>query len=227
MTGNESHGDQKIIEAWFENADPWIVAIQQEQIESRKLVTNQAIIDAVVKQSPNTVLDIGCGEGWLARALQEKNIKVHGVDVVLSLIQQARKASDGEFNVMSYEDIATGSLEDQFDMVVCNFSLLGKESVENLFKTFPTLLNPKGSVVVQTLHPATACGDHPYQDGWRDGSWAGFSSDFKKPAPWYFRTVGSWIELYTKNGLRVTEMREPLHPSTQKATSLILTGIHL
>ena len=32
--------DRKIIDSWFKNAAPWIVAIQEQQIKSRKLITD-------------------------------------------------------------------------------------------------------------------------------------------------------------------------------------------
>ncbi len=62
----------KIIESWNANAEKWITTINNEEIESRKLVTNKAIIDAVMEYHPESIIDIGCGEGWLARELQKK-----------------------------------------------------------------------------------------------------------------------------------------------------------
>ncbi len=47
----------------------WINIIDNNGIESRRLVTNKAIIDAVCKYNPFSVLDIGCGEGWLAKRI--------------------------------------------------------------------------------------------------------------------------------------------------------------
>ena len=48
--------------------------------------------------------------------------------------------------------------------------------------------------------------------------------DFQDAPPWYFRTISSWIALFARHGLRVVEMREPLHPRTGKPVSLILIG---
>ena len=36
------------------------------------------------------MLDIGCGEGWLARALEAEGIRVTGIDAVPGLIERAR-----------------------------------------------------------------------------------------------------------------------------------------
>lgn len=213
--------DAKIIDSWNKNAAPWTTAVRTGQIESRQLSTNQAIVDAVLARSPRSVLDIGCGEGWLARVLEAKGIHVIGVDVVPGLIEQAQRAGRGTFRVVSYEQIAAGKLQISVDVIVCNFALLGRESVEGLFGAISTLLNPGGSFVVQTLHPVAACGDYPYQDGWRDGSWEGFTSEFTDPAPWYFRTLGSWVTLFAENRLQLLEMREPLHIKTKQPASVI------
>jgi len=213
--------DAKIVDSWLKNATPWTSAVRESRIESRRLVTNQAIIDAVLSRSPKTILDIGCGEGWLARALSERGIRAIGVDVVPDLIEQANRAGGGEFRVASYEAIAAGELDLTVDVAIANFSLIGAESVENLVRRAPSLITRGGAFIIQTLHPVIATGDQPYADGWRTGSWTGFSNDFTDPAPWYFRTLESWIALLIRSGLRVVEMREPVHPGTGKPASVI------
>lgn len=213
--------DARIIDSWHKNVEAWTVAVRERQIESRQLVTDQAIVDAILDRAQDSVLDIGCGEGWLARALSAQSIRVTGIDAVPALIQQAESEGGGEFQVLAYEQIATGALDSHADVVVCNFALLGRESVEGLFAAVPSLLNSGGTFIVQTLHPVSACGELPYQDGWREGSWQGFGSAFTDPAPWYFRTLESWTGLFTRSGLRLIETREPRHPETGQPVSVI------
>jgi 2-polyprenyl-3-methyl-5-hydroxy-6-metoxy-1,4-benzoquinol methylase len=221
MTETEPYNDQQIIASWHTNATPWTSAVRERQIESRRLVTDQAIVDAVVRRAPSTVIDIGCGEGWLARTLSQSGIRVLGLDAVPALIEQAQAAGGGEFRVASYEEIAAGAIPVRADLLVCNFSLIGKESVDGLLRAVPGLLTPRGAFVIQTLHPLIACGDQPYRDGWRAGSWQGFDAAFTDPAPWYFRTLGSWIALLARHRLRLIEMLEPLHPSTMQPASVV------
>ena len=213
--------DAKVVDSWDHNAEPWTKAIRENRIESRSLVTNQAILDAINSRSPRTVLDIGCGEGWLIRALANDGIKGIGVDVVPALIEQAARAGGGDFRVMSYEQIAAGALDVRVDVAVANFSLIGEEAVAKLLSRVYQLLVPTGSLVIQTLHPVVANGDEPYVDGWRPGNWAGFSSDFTDPAPWYFRTIESWLDLLKNSGFSRVETREPIHPVTKKPASII------
>lgn len=216
--------DEKILESWGKNAVPWTTAVREGRIDSRRQVTDRAIVDAILDRSPRSVLDLGCGEGWLVRELARHGIEAKGVDAIDQLIEAAQEAGGGDFRVLSYEQIAAGEPVASVDAIVCNFSLLGKGSVEGIFKAAPSLLNPHGSLIVQTLHPLEACGELPYQDGWREGSWAGFGSDFSNPAPWYFRTMESWTRMFADNGFRLTGMREPIHPQSQRPSSVIFTG---
>ena len=212
------------MDSWRANADPWSRAVRGNQIESRVLVTNAAIVDAVLSRSPASILDIGCGEGWLVRALAEHGVRAIGVDAVPQLIEHAKEAGGGEFRLASYDDLAAGALNVKVDVAVANFSLIGKETVESLLRHLRALLNPGGAVIIQTLHPISSCGDLPYEDGWRTGSWAGFSEDFTDPAPWYFRTLESWRRLLEDSGFAVTETREPIDPRSGKAASVIFAA---
>lgn len=214
--------DTEIIDSWHINAEPWIKAIANEEIESRTLVTNKAIINRILEQHPQSMLDIGCGEGWLSRVIAKNHIHVLGIDVVPTLIEYGNRQGSVQFDICSYENLPTYKFEQLFDCIVCNFSLLGKEATEIVIATAKNLLAENGRLIIQTLHPIIACGDLPYIDGWRPGSWTGFSQEFTKPAPWYFRTIESWLRLLNTKGFTQNTIYEPLHPKTGKPASIII-----
>lgn len=225
------HSDARVLEAWRENAAPWTQAVRAQAIESRRLVTDHAVVEAALRLAPRSVLDLGCGEGWLSRALCQHGIEVHGVDAIADLIDAARRMRTGaagapepRYDCLSYEDIAAGALQARYDLAICNFSLLGDDSVAGLLGAIPGVLNPRGRLLIQTLHPPQACGDAPYLDGWRDGSWAGCDAAFGEPAPWYFRTIGAWVALLERSGLRLRELAEPVHPVSGRPVSLLLVA---
>ena len=83
--------EQQIQPSWEINADAWIHAIDQNQIESRRAATDEAILQAVLRYGPRRVLDVGCGEGWLTRALANRGVEVVGVDGCAALIELVRK----------------------------------------------------------------------------------------------------------------------------------------
>jgi hypothetical protein len=146
---------------------------------------------------------------------------------VPELIAEASRLGGGEFFVREYREIAQAGSPLKtlkYDAAVCNFSLLGKESVESLLASIPDCLVAPGHLIVQTLHPLAACGDDPYEDGWRAGSWRGFGADFSEPAPWYFRTLESWHRLLRRSGFEVLECREPTAPGARAPASVIFIG---
>jgi 2-polyprenyl-3-methyl-5-hydroxy-6-metoxy-1,4-benzoquinol methylase len=218
--------EEHILKSWHTNAAPWIKAIEEQQIDSRRLVTNQAIIDTLAGYQPVSLLDLGCGEGWLCRSAAKAitTLKViAGLDAIYDLVKKANTHHCGTFQLASYQDIIENkfTFHQTFDIISINFALFGNELVAQLLQKIKGWLSSNGKLVIQTLHPIVATGEMPYKDGWRNGSWAGFSNDFADPAPWYFRTMESWVALFHNCGYTIIELKEPLYPNTQKPASVI------
>ena len=114
-------------------------------------MTNTAIIHRILEHKPRSLLDIGCGEGWLSRAIAENNIDVLGIDIVPTFIEYANQKSKAQFDICSYENLPTYQFRQLFDCIVCNFSLLGKESTEIVIATSKNLLTETGRLIIQTL----------------------------------------------------------------------------
>jgi len=216
--------EERIIQSWHGNARPWIHAVRQGKIQTRVDVTDQAILNAITAQSPRTVLDLGCGEGWLSRTLASRGIDVTGVDAVEELLESARQKGAGRYLCLKYQDLSPDKFLQSFDLVVCNFSLFGEDSVEHIFRQAPSLLNQHGTLLVQTLHPLYAGNAAHDLDGWRAGSWKGFDSDFSDPAPWYFRTPDSWRQLFEKYGFELAVIEEPISKADKQPVSLLMMG---
>ena len=78
--------------SWIANASAWTDAVREGRIASRKNGTDAAIVEACRAHPGMTVLDVGCGEGWLSRALASSGATVVGVDASEPLIIAARAA---------------------------------------------------------------------------------------------------------------------------------------
>jgi len=215
--------EQRLINSWNNNASPWTRVIRNQQIESRVLVTNSAILETVIELKPKTFLDVGCGEGWLCRELFSKGIDGWGVDASAELIEAARHEGDMRFLVSLYSDLSSHRFGDivHFSCLICNFSILGQRDVDYIASAGLCLLEEYGKVIVQTLHPIIACGDAAYAPGWRETAWDLIGNEKFHPAPWYFRTVESWIEEFHAHNYRLLKLREPCHPATLKPISII------
>lgn len=217
-------------ESWTANAQAWTHAVRAGAIASRRLVTDRAIVEAVAARSPRRVLDLGCGEGWLARALAAQGVEVAGIDASAPLVEAARQAGGGSFTVLGYEELAADPARagTGYGVAVANFSLLHEDPAP-LLRAVRQALGPGGALVVQTVHPLGV--PAPYRDDWRvedfrsfgaegggeDGAWT--------PMPWFFRTLGSWLDLLRGSGYRLEALCEPLHPETSLPASLILTAV--
>jgi 2-polyprenyl-3-methyl-5-hydroxy-6-metoxy-1,4-benzoquinol methylase len=207
--------------SWESNAQAWTTAVREQRIPSRLAGTDRTISDAVLRSGARRVLDLGCGEGWLARALAANGCNVVGIDASVELIAAANVLGVATYLAMSYDALSHAGEMDAFDAVVINFALLD-EDVRTPLRAAHARLAAGGLLFVQTVHPWIARGDGPYADGWRLETFAGFGAAFSEPMPWYFRTLGSWAAALHDAGFRVTRWMEPIHPGTGQPLSLLI-----
>jgi 2-polyprenyl-3-methyl-5-hydroxy-6-metoxy-1,4-benzoquinol methylase len=230
--------------SWEANAAAWTQAVRDAAIPSRRAGTDAAVLAAceaaLAGRAGAHVLDLGCGEGWLARALATRGAHVLGLDASAALIDAARAASGGSaaggpaaaepracapvrFDVVDYETLTARDTvaAGPFDLIVCNFALLG-DPVAPVLAAVRRRLAVGGRVVIQTVHPWVATGDGTYAEGWRVETFATFATPFPASMPWYFRTLGGWIAALGEGGLRLEVLGEPTHPESGRPLSLLL-----
>ncbi|MXR30974.1 bifunctional 2-polyprenyl-6-hydroxyphenol methylase/3-demethylubiquinol 3-O-methyltransferase UbiG [Pseudomonas sp. PICF6] len=215
--------ESALLQSWHHNAQSWIEAIRTGTLESRLKVTNQAIILAVLGRQPERVLDLGCGEGWLLRALTERGIEAVGVDGDATLVEAARAAGSSRVYLASYEELAQAKVDigSDYNVICANFALLHQDIVP-LLAAMNALLAPGGTLVIQTLHPWVMAADD-YQDGWREETFTGFKGQWQ-PMPWYLRTLSSWLNALDMAGFRLAGLQEPQHPQSAMPQSLLLVA---
>ena len=237
MSTSRNHS-QSIIESWVTNADAWVSAVREQRIPSRRLGTDDAVLaacDRVLAESASRgignarprVLDVGCGEGWLARVLASRNADVIGIDASEPLLEQARASGPGvRFEAVTYEALRASAevMPGAFDLIVCNYSLLD-DAVPSTLSALGMRLAPNGALIVQTVHPWVAIGDGAYEDGWRTETFSTFAQPFPAHMPWYFRTLGSWVRAVHEAHLGLARIDEPLNPENQRPLSLLLTCV--
>lgn len=138
------------------NAAFWIKIIQEELDPYRTQLTDAAVTRAVAPRPGMTILDAGCGEGYLSRMLARHGPAVIGVDACQELIDAAIAAAedeqlDAEYHVSGVEalPLANGSA----DVVVCNHLLNDLDHLDRPFEELRRVLGAAGRLVILMLHP--------------------------------------------------------------------------
>lgn len=222
--GDEHDRDERQQSSWDANASAWTRALRGGTMEVRERLTNAAVLAAVGRSGPATVLDVGCGEGWLVHALAAQGRAAVGVDVSEELLRAAREGP-GRFEHGSYLDLMErdGWLAGPFDVAVCNFSILGRDATPLFVALRARLAAPGGRLVVQTLHPFSVAGDGPYRDGWREERFEALGSGFE-PMPWFSRTLASWSARMREAGFAWERVEEPTLAGADRPSSLVITA---
>lgn len=164
-----------------------------------------------------SVLDLGCGHGWLAARLHQAGAQVTGVDGSVALIDIARsRHPEIEFQV---HDLTTGlpSTQRTYDRIVSHMVLMDIPALDPLLADAASCLRPDGVFVFSLLHPCFF--DQPPTQDPATGMWHrhvrgylqheqrwiesfGGHTHYHRPLAWY-------VDRLTSHGLAVTGLHEP------------------
>ncbi|MFD0687959.1 class I SAM-dependent methyltransferase [Actinomadura fibrosa] len=162
-------------ERWEANAQYWVRIIREGRDRYRTDLTDAAILDAIGPCAGLRVLDAGCGEGYLARALAARGADVVGVDACQGLIDAAGAvpapgavpgpgagavpgpgadpAADGSLSFTCASVDALPVADDSVDLVVCNHLFSHLHDPTAAIGEFGRVLRSGGRLVILTLHP--------------------------------------------------------------------------
>ncbi len=178
------------------------------------------------------LLDVGCGNGYLARRLASAGATVVGVDVTPQVIERARARGDAGgrvsylcANAARLPELASGS----FDLAYSNMALMDMADAAGAIGEVGRLLRPGGRFVAALSHP---CFDNGLDSSWlaerfpREGTRVGrvmrsYREPFRSEVPWqvdegsprftgsYHRPLSWYAGALSDAGLLIESLDEP------------------
>jgi ubiquinone/menaquinone biosynthesis C-methylase UbiE len=116
-----------------------------------------AFFEEIVPPPGRRTLDLGCGEGRVARDLTARGHSIVGVDASPTLLRHAQEADpDGSYVAA---DAASLPFEDgSFDLVVAYNSLMDVDDLPGSVREAARVLEPGGSLCICITHPVSNAG---------------------------------------------------------------------
>ncbi|MSQ11669.1 MAG: class I SAM-dependent methyltransferase [Dehalococcoidia bacterium] len=142
-------------DAWDQAATWYDALVGERGSEFQQHVVIPGTLRLLEVKPGEQVLDIGCGQGVLSRALHGVGAAVTGVDLSTRLVELARQRSQKAIRYLVADAGRLGVLADRtFDAAACVFALQNMEAVEPVFKEAARVLRPSGRLVLVLMHPA-------------------------------------------------------------------------
>lgn len=144
------------VAGWYDSAVGYLGHTFHQEVIFPKLIPLLAL------QENDRVLDIGCGQGVLARKLP-KQIAYLGIDASSELIARAKEYDKSPRHTFLVHDAVKPLSQDNFSHAVFLLSLQNMENPKKVLENASQALMPKGKVFLILNHP---CFRIPRQTSW-------------------------------------------------------------
>jgi len=176
-----------------------------------------------------SILDVGCGNGYFARALAQRGARVTGIDISPRMIEHAKRQETAnplgiEYHVLDAAALPAGFAPQSFDMVASCMALQDMPGIDKVFRGVHALLRPGCRFVASITHPCTdtphrvwerdengvkkwLCVDRYFERGSFEYEWVGWERVFATEG---FRApLEDWFGWILDAGFRLRAFKEP------------------
>ena len=150
--------DSEAQRIWESNSEGWLDSDRSGSGDpNRVFVIDPALWSLLGDVSGLSVLDAGCGSGYLTRSLATKGAKVTGVDVSRTFIDYCKKV-EVEMNLgCRYLESSLSDMKDikpkSFDIIVSNIVMVDVLDYKTAFKEIERVLKDDGRFIWSNVHP--------------------------------------------------------------------------
>jgi SAM-dependent methyltransferase len=166
------------------------------------------LLDLLDARPGERILDVGCGEGTLARTLMEHGVNVIGVDSSAEMVAAARELGV-EAYVMDGQQL---SFQEEFDAVYSNAALHWMRNAEAVITGIRASLVPNGRFVAEFGGDGNISGII----GAIRESLSELDADHVFNDPWFFPSESEYRGLLADNGLAVESVVRIPRPTPLK-----------
>jgi SAM-dependent methyltransferase len=223
------------VEHWEREAERWTAWARAPDHDEYWRSSGPAFFELLPPPGRRT-LDVGCGEGRLARDLTALGHRVVGVDAAPTMIRFAREADPrGEYHVC---DAAALPFDDaSFDLVVAFNSLMDVDDMPGAVRETARVLAQGGRLCVCVTHPLRDAGrivgrderspfvvDRPYFGRNRFAATVergGYEMTFKG---WTY-PLEAYARAFEQSGLVIEALREPPDPDRPVPNFLLIRAL--
>lgn len=201
---------------WESSAHNYLRHIHNETDGDGRLIRDQILHPAMLKHlgdvAGKTVLDAGCGDGILGRAIAQQGARVYGGDFTYDFVRAALNETPSIQAVNA--DVARLPINSgTFDALVSNLVLMWVPNLDSTLSEFSRVLKTGSRAVISVTHPDFNLGQfdltepqHPklvLSEPVNDGIYLKMINRTNGPYPYYQRGYATYINTATKNGFRL------------------------
>lgn len=182
----------------------------QDGIPADPLGILSCMLDLLGDVAGRRVLDAGCGEGYVARALAFHGATVTGLDISPRLIGIARERDPAgliDFRVADLSQLLVG-YEQSFDAAASRLVLNDVADYQGFIATLATVLKPGGRLVVALNNPYSYVVRKHVQDYFAAGTafpYRGMAMEGIK-VHFYQRTLEEYLDAFLGRGFQLTKL---------------------
>ena len=152
QNGAVGSSEPSLRSAWDANATDWVRWARSPELDHAFWRLNLPALLAILPSPGRLALDVGCGEGRVARALKERGYRVIGIESSEALAGAAREA-DPTFVVESADAAEMPFPTGHFDLAVASLSLMNMDDMPGVIAEIARVLEPAGHCCLSVLHP--------------------------------------------------------------------------